>query len=297
MKKIIALLLTAIMAVGLLAACGSTSNETTAATEANAETTAAASLEGAQFGIPNDPTNEARALELLQKEGLITLKNTGDVEATVRDVEENPYGIEFVEIEAAQLPQQLASLDYAVINSNYAIDAGLTPFLTEGTDVAYPNVIVVAEENKDADLTKALVAAANSKKVEDFINEEYAGAVVSDLVDPTEDGKDSTVDYTALQGQKITVAASPAPHADILKVVKEVLEENGIELEIIEYNDYVQPNMVVENGEVYANYFQHQPYLDNFNAENNTHLVSVLSVHHEPMGIYSDKYDSLDPIK
>ena len=297
MKKIIALLLTAIMAVGLLAACGSTSNETTAATEANAETTAAASLEGAQFGIPNDPTNEARALELLQKEGLITLKNTGDVEATIRDIEENPYGIEFVEIEAAQLPQQLASLDYAVINSNYAIDAGLTPFLTEGTDVAYPNVIVVAEENKDADLTKALVAAANSKKVEDFINEEYAGAVVSDLVDPTEDGKDATVDYTALQGQKITIAASPAPHADILKVVKEVLEENGIELEIIEYNDYVQPNMVVENGEVYANYFQHQPYLDNFNAENNTHLVSVLSVHHEPMGIYSDKYDSLDPIK
>lgn len=295
MKKIFALILALVMVGGLLAACGSSNNETTA-NATDAETTQA-TVTGAKFGIPNDPTNEARALELLQKEGLITLKNTGDVEATVRDVEENPYGIEFVEIEAAQLPQQLASLDYAVINSNYAIDAGLTPFLTEGTDVAYPNVIVVAEANKDADLTKALVAAANSKKVDDFIKSEYNGAVVSDLVNPTEDGKDATVDYTALQGQKITIAASPAPHADILKVVKEVLAENGIELEIIEYNDYVQPNMVVDNGEVYANYFQHIPYLENFNTENNTKLVSVLEVHHEPMGIYSDKYDSLDPVK
>lgn len=293
MKKIFALILVAVMAVGILAACGETKENGTA----TGENVTQASVKGAKFGIPNDPTNEARALELLESQGLITLKNTGDVGATVRDIEENPYGITFVEIEAAQLPQQLASLDYAVINSNYAIDAGLTPFLTEGTDVAYPNIIVVAEANKDADLTKALVAAANSKKVDDFIKSEYAGAVVSDLENPTEDGKDPSVDYSKLQGEKITIAASPAPHADILKVVKEVLAENGIELEIIEYNDYVQPNMVVDSGEVYANYFQHIPYLEDFNKENGTKLVSVLKVHHEPMGIYSDKYDSLDAVK
>jgi len=84
----------------------------------------------------------------------------------------------------------------------------------------------------------------------------------------------------------ITVAASPTPHAEILKVAAEVLAEEGWTLKITEYADYVQPNNVVEDGEMDANYFQHQPYLDTFNAENGTHLVSVLAVHCEPFGIY-----------
>jgi len=84
----------------------------------------------------------------------------------------------------------------------------------------------------------------------------------------------------------ITVAASPTPHAEILKGAAEVLAEEGWTLKITEYADYVQPNNVVEDGEMDANYFQHQPYLDTFNAENGTHLVSVLAVHCEPFGIY-----------
>ena len=84
----------------------------------------------------------------------------------------------------------------------------------------------------------------------------------------------------------ITVAASPTPHAEILAVAAEVLEKEGWELEITEYNDYVVPNNVVEDGEIDANYFQHQPYLDTFNEENGTHLVSVAMVHYEPFGIY-----------
>lgn len=85
----------------------------------------------------------------------------------------------------------------------------------------------------------------------------------------------------------ITVAASPTPHAEILKVAAQVLEKEGWKLEITEYNDYVVPNNVVENGEIDANYFQHQPYLDTFNAENKTHLVSVAMVHYEPFGVYA----------
>ena len=85
----------------------------------------------------------------------------------------------------------------------------------------------------------------------------------------------------------ITVAASPTPHAEILKVAAEVLAEEGWTLEIIEFNDYVQPNNVVEDGEIDANYFQHVPYLDTFNADNGTHLVSVAMIHYEPFGIYS----------
>ena len=85
----------------------------------------------------------------------------------------------------------------------------------------------------------------------------------------------------------ITVAASPTPHAEILKVAADVLAKDGWTLEVTEYADYVVPNNVVEDGEIDANYFQHVPYLDTFNAENGTHLVSVAMVHYEPFGIYA----------
>ena len=95
-------------------------------------------------------------------------------------------------------------------------------------------------------------------------------------------------------GEKtITVAASPTPHAEILKVAKDVLVKDGWDLKITEYSDYVVPNNVVEDGEMDANYFQHVPYLETFNAENNTHLVSVAMVHYEPFGIYPGTQSSI----
>ncbi len=102
---------------------------------------------------------------------------------------------------------------------------------------------------------------------------------------------------TSLEGATISVAASPTPHAEILAVAAEVLADQGITLEIVEFTDYVQPNTVVENGEIDANYFQHVPYLDNFNEENGTHLVSVAGIHVEPMGIYAGKTASLDELE
>ena len=99
-----------------------------------------------------------------------------------------------------------------------------------------------------------------------------------------------------LAGTKLVVAASPTPHAEILGVAKEILAEQGITLDIKEFSDYVQPNLVTENGEVDANYFQHTPYLDSFNAENGTHLVSVGAIHYEPFGIYPGKSNDLTNI-
>ena len=93
------------------------------------------------------------------------------------------------------------------------------------------------------------------------------------------------------------MAASPTPHAEILAIAKEILAEKGITLDIKEFTDYVQPNNVVDSGEVDANYFQHVPYLDDFNAENGTDIVSVGAIHVEPMGIYGGKQTSLDAIK
>ena len=92
---------------------------------------------------------------------------------------------------------------------------------------------------------------------------------------------------------KIRVGATPAPHAEILEAVKETLAAEGVELEIVEFNDYVIPNTSTESGELDANYFQHQPYLTDFNAQNGTHLVSVAAVHYEPFGIYGGKTKSL----
>ena len=255
---------------------------------------------GLTIAVPNDTTNEARALLLLQEQGYITLKDGAGITATIQDIQDNPYNISFKEVEAAQLPNVLQDVDYAVINSNYAIEADLNPMsdalAIEGSSSAYSNILAGKEGNETSDSIKALVAALESQKVADFITEKYEGAVVSTVDAPT-DGFDASLDYAALAGTTITVAASPTPHAEILKVAQEILAEKDITLDIIEYTDYVQPNNVVESGEVDANYFQHTPYLDDFNAENGTHLVSASAVHVEPIGLYGGKQTSLDAIK
>ncbi len=249
-----------------------------------------------KIAVPNDSTNEARSLVLLQVQGVLKLKDTGDNLATKSDIAENPNNVEIVEAEAAQIPGILKDVDYAVINSNYAIEAGLTPFVTEGTDVSYPNVVCVKAGNEGSDKTKALLAAVNSQQVKDFINNTYKGAIVCDLGE-VGDGYDASVDYAALNGTTIKIGASPVPHADILAVAKEVLAAKGVTLEIIEFADYVLPNTALEDGEIDANYFAHIPYQQNFNEENGTHIVWVLEVHHEPMGVYSDKYSDWSGLK
>ncbi len=305
-QKIVSLLLAVSCVLGLTA-CGSKDNGSAAAAASTA--TAASTQEAAteakttgtlQIAIPNDTTNEARALLLLQDLGYIKLKDGAGITATKADVAENPLGIEFVEAEAAQLPNVLQDVDYAVINSNYAIAANMDPMTQalkmEGSSSAYANIIAVKEGNEETDKTKALVAALESQKVADYITETYKGSVVS-TVDNPGDGFDSTVDYDALKGQTISVAASPAPHAEILKIAQEILAEKDITLDIQEYQDYVIPNNVVEQGECDANYFQHQPYLDDFNSENGTHLVSVAAIHVEPMGLYGGKQTTLDALE
>ena len=280
MKKILAVLLSAILALGILAGCSG--------------------KDAITIAVPNDTTNEARALLLLQENGYIKLKDGAGITATINDIEENPYGIDFKEVEAAQIPNVLQDVDYAIINSNYAISAGLNPvqdsLLIEGSASAYGNILAVKEGNENSDAIEALKAALESKKVADFIAEKYEGAVVSVVENPG-DGFDATVDYAQLAGKTISVAASPTPHAEILAIARDILAEKDITLDIKEFTDYVQPNNVVESGEIDANYFQHVPYLDDFNAENGTHIVSVSVIHVEPMGLYGGKQSSLDAIK
>ena len=112
-----------------------------------------------------------------------------------------------------------------------------------------------------------------------------------------EDAKEAE-ETTAAAGElkKIIVGASPAPHAEILKAAKEVLAQKGYKLEILEYMDYIQPNLALESSDLDANYFQHLPYLESFNAENGTKLVSAAAIHYEPFGIYAGKTTSLEEL-
>ena len=141
--------------------------------------------EGAQIAVPNDATNEARALLLLEQEGLITLAENAGITATVLDIVDNPLNLEIVEIEAAQLPARLPDVDMAVINGNYAIDAGLSvadALAIEDADgeaaAAYVNVVAVKEGNENNEAILALVEALKSDAISSWMEETYQGAVV-----------------------------------------------------------------------------------------------------------------------
>ncbi len=137
--------------------------------------------DGAVIAVPNDPTNESRALGVLAFNGLLTLSDTAGQTATVLDIGENPHKLEIIEVEAAQVPRQLADVDLGVINSNYALQAGTdmvgTPIAYESTEVAYPNIIAVREGDEREEL-KTLVEVLQSDAIIAFINETYHGAVV-----------------------------------------------------------------------------------------------------------------------
>ncbi len=141
--------------------------------------------EGAIVAVPNDTSNEARALLLLQDAGLITLAEDAGITATVRDITDNPLNLEIKELEAAAIPRVLEDVDIAAINGNYALDAGLTPDQRlwvedpEGVGATtYANILVVKEGNEGSEKTKALAAALTSDATRDYINDTYDGAVV-----------------------------------------------------------------------------------------------------------------------
>lgn len=203
-------------AAAALTACGGSSSST-ASSAASVASSAASSevvkkLDKISIAVPNDTTNEARALTLLEKNGFFKLKADAGITATKNDIEENPFNVSIDEVEAAQVPNVLQDEDYAVINSNYAISAGLDPMTDalamEDGSSAYVNVLVCKEGNEEEPKIKALVAALESQQVKDFMTENYGGAVVSVVENPT-DGYDSSIDYDALNGETVSCAATP----------------------------------------------------------------------------------------
>ena len=150
--------------------------------------------DGDSIAVPNDTTNEARALLLLQDNGIITLKDGAGLNATVKDIAENPHNVEIVELEAAQVARVTGETAYVVLNGNYALEAGFSvgkdalAYEKSDSEAAktYVNVIAVKEGNENSDKIKALVDVLKSDEIKDFINEKYDGAVI-----PFDDGADT----------------------------------------------------------------------------------------------------------
>lgn len=142
--------------------------------------------EGDTIAVPNDTTNEARALLLLQDNGILKLKDGAGLTATVLDIEENPYNVEILELEAAQVPRVKDEVAYVVLNGNYALDAGFSvakdalSYEKSDSDAAktYVNIIAVKEGNENSEKIQALVAALKSDTIRQYINDTYDGAVV-----------------------------------------------------------------------------------------------------------------------
>ncbi|MDS9467635.1 MetQ/NlpA family ABC transporter substrate-binding protein [Paracoccus sp. MBLB3053] len=138
--------------------------------------------EGGKVALPNDPTNGGRALLLLQDKGVIKLAEGTGLVPTPLDVTENPKKLKFLELDAAQLPRALADADVAIINTNYALEAGLNPekdsIAIENADSPYANIIVVRTADKDAEWAKTLVESYNSPEVKKYIQDKYTGAVI-----------------------------------------------------------------------------------------------------------------------
>lgn len=142
--------------------------------------------DGAKIAVPNDATNEARALLLLEENGIITLKEDAGLNTTKKDVEKNPHNIEIVELDAAQIARVVEELDFVILNGNYALDAGFNvqtdAIAKEEADSeaaqTYANIIAVKKENKDSEKIKALVEVLQSEEIGKFITDTYEGAVV-----------------------------------------------------------------------------------------------------------------------
>ena len=270
MKKIIALVVALVLTLSLTAAFA----------------------DGIKIAVPNDATNEGRALLLLQAYGLLKVDEKAGITATVNDITDNPLNIEFTEVEAALVPNTLPDVDYAIINGNYALAAELpAALLYENAESPYVNVVSVNEADKDSDKAKAIAAAVLSQRVVDYFKN-YEGQAISVVENPT-DGFDATVDYDALKGETIKVVCTLDPHSFVLAIAKEILAEKDITLDITVVDDYVTPNTAVNDGDAFANFFAHQPYQDDFNAQNGTKIVTIAGVHVEPMGLYAGQQQDL----
>ena len=223
-----------------------------------------------------------------------------DTYATAKTAFENGTGIAWANDNTEVIAFALENEGYVVGIPSLGSQDTIAPAVSKGNtsllDWLNEEIVALGEENFFHADYEATLLDTYGADYEDTLVVEGGVVTASGDVDSKESAEASALDIVPGNGETISIAASPVPHAEILAKAAEILSDYGYELDIVEFEDYVQPNLVVESGEFDANYMQHIPYLESFNEEQGTHIVSAGGIHYEPFGVYPGTKSSLDDI-
>lgn len=265
------------------------------------------------IGVPDDATNQARAIKLLETAGLITVDPAVGYTPEIKDITGYIYDIEVMPISANTLTATLPDFAASTINGTYAVPYGLVPSKdaliiesqSEGGDNPYVNIIVARTAEKDSEIYKTIVEAYHTQIVAEYLLEKYKEAYFPAFAYNTEytvaeDFLASIDEYESDKAGKTVVKVGVCGSAnDQWKAVQKVLDEQnaGIYIELVEFDAYNLPNEALNSGEIELNAFQHVAFLQKDCAGNNYDLTVVGDTLIAPLSLYSKQFDSLDALK
>jgi D-methionine transport system substrate-binding protein len=257
--------------------------------------------DGDKIAFPNDPANEARALYLMETNGLLKMKEgITKSQYTLADIVENPYNLELIEMKGASIAGVRDDFAFIILRGSDAYNAKVdfnSALAREKEDsilAASRMQVAVNGVHKDEGWVKDLIAAYQSDEFKEYLKSTGDFWILPDYLKDdaaaSEKNADAAGEIPGPDGNdnSISIGVTPVPHAEIVNdVVKKKLEDAGWKLEVVEFNDYVQPNTALDDGELDANYFQTIRYLEEQNEERGLHLKEVAGIHLEPMGLYA----------
>lgn len=305
----------AVLAATSLAACGSSSTGASPVSTSAASDGTAAAGEPLKIAIPDDATNGARALKLLESAGLITVDPSAGYSPELKDVTGYLYNIEIVPQSAETLPQALEDYGAATINGTYAIPAGLNPERDgliienqgEDGDNPYVNVIVARTQDADNETYKKIVGAYQTQYVADYLLGKYQDTYYPAFdydKDEAESNKDTVVEevdsyQSASEGKTIVTVGVCGANNDQWKAVQKVLDEEnaGIYIELQTFDSYSIPNDALNAGDIDLNAFQHKAYLQSEVDAAGYEITAIGDTLIAPLTLYSKKASSLDELK
>ena len=274
---------------------------------------AAASAETLQIGIPDDGTNLARGIKLLETAGLITVDPAAGYTPEIADITGYIYDVEVTPVQANTLPSTLADFGASTINGTYAIPYGLIPSRdgliiekqSEEGDNPYVNIIAARTEDAENALYLKIVEAYQTQLVAEFLLVNYKEAFFpafdyTDEITLTEEEAKAIVEYqSSSDGKQIVTVGVCGANNDQWQAVQKVLDEEdaGIYIQLVEFDAYNLPNEALNAGEIDLNAFQHKAYMNNDAGTNGYDITSIGDTLIAPLTLYSEKFDSLDALK
>jgi ABC-type metal ion transport system substrate-binding protein len=274
---------------------------------------AAASAETLQIGIPDDGTNLARGIKLLETAGLITVDPAAGYTPEIADITGYIYDVDVTPVQANTLPSTLADFGASTINGTYAIPYGLIPSRdgliiekqSEEGDNPYVNIIAARTEDAENALYLKVVEAYQTQLVAEFLLVNYKEAFFpafdyTDEISLTEEEAKAIVEYqSSSDGKQIVTVGVCGANNDQWQAVQKVLDEEdaGIYIQLVEFDAYNLPNEALNAGEIDLNAFQHKAYMNNDAGTNGYDITAIGDTLIAPLTLYSEKFDSLDALK